>query len=233
MRKALISFLSLCFILPLGASAAYATTPEIKTADTKEVTPASVIPVAQRVVVVPRRRRAVVVRRRHRRAYLGINGGLSYIFGSEKNLNDVARGGGMVEIISGWRFGRLLALEAAGMIAVHSNDVANQKDSLVLGFTGSAKFYFLPRRTRFQPYGLIGVGLYGASGIRRAASPNKPEGEGALGFGVNLGVGADIRLNRILALGVDITYRGALWGSDDGSYFQSLISASAGIRFGW
>ena len=192
MRRTIVSFLSLCFILPMGAISAFAA-PEnaIKeSADPPSASPMNTLPLGQRVVVVPRRRRPVLVRRRRlRRGYVGLNGGFSYVFGSDQRLDNVARSGGMVEVFAGWRIGRFLGLEGAFMLAMHSNDIQSQKDSLVFGVTGSAKFYLMPNARRVRPYALLGVGAYGATGILRASNPNKVQGEGALGFGLSVGVG--------------------------------------------
>ena len=117
---------------------------------------------------------------------------------------------------------RYLSLEIAGLAGFHSDEDPNRKMSVVFGATAAAKIYILPKAKRIRPYAQIGVGLYGA------ATEND---EGAVGVGLNGGIGMTIKLNPVIGLAIDANYRGAYWEGDLGSmYFQSLLSLTGGLR---
>ncbi len=157
--------------------------------------------------------------------YGGLSLGASFLAGGTvSTLSTMATSGVIFEGITGWRMNPWVALEATGLVGFHLDNDPNTKDIAVL-MAGclNAKLYLSPTLQRFEPYILLGVGVYGAG--------REETNIGALGIGVQGGVGVDVRLNPAVSLSADAVYRGALWEDANMSYFfQSFVTLTTGVK---
>jgi hypothetical protein len=180
--------------------------------------------------VAPRRS----VQRVYADGYGGINIGASVLAGGTfSKLNSIAPAGAMLEGLSGWRMNPWVALELSGLFAFHSNEDQSQDAALIAAGCLNAKLFLNPAWHRIEPYVLAGVGLYGAvTEERNTGAPglNQSESSGAIGVGVQGGVGIDIHLNPFVTVSADATYRGALWEDDFETFLQSFMTLSAGLK---
>ena len=97
--------------------------------------------------------------------------------------------------------------------------------------TFDLKFYILKSDSRWDPYGLIGTGIYAVS------EGTTSDGTTAVGVGANLGLGIDYYLTEELSVGGSAIYRSiALIDSTSGSNNGTAIfpfSLQAGIAWHW
>ncbi len=119
-----------------------------------------------------------------------------------------------------------------GHYSKHKN--ADQRKVVLQGlnFGIKAKFY---QFDAFSPYGLAGLGFYRPYATRPVTQNGQTtmvESEKKTAFGINLGVGADLRLNRHVEVGVLAHYHNPFdvkqnTGDDTvGSYFKLLLLVS-------
>ena len=195
-------------------------------------------PVPRRAVA-PRSTRGQRVVRLYSDVYGGVNVGGSILAGGTfSQLSTINPTGVMIEGVSGWRTNPWLALELSVLIGLHADEDPTTRDlALIAAGCANAKMYLNPNWRRFEPYALLGVGLYAAA--REAQQSNAVVGVGsndtgeinAAGIGIQAGVGVDMHLNPIVSLSGDLTYRGAFWEDDAlQAYFQSFITTTVGIK---
>ena len=130
----------------------------------------------------------------------------------------------MIEIVSGYRLNPWVAVELTGLVGLHADEDPTTRDLAILAAgCANAKLYLNPSWKRIEPYVLLGVGIYGAA--------REDNDSGALGLGVQGGVGIDIQLNPAVTVSADATYRGALWEDDTfQNFFQSFVTGTVGIK---
>jgi len=97
--------------------------------------------------------------------------------------------------------------------------------------TFDLKFYIFNSESRWDPYGLIGVGVYAVS------EGTQPGGTTAVGIGANLGLGVDFYVTENLSVGGKAVYRSiALIDSTSGANNGTSIfpfSLMANVAWHW
>tara|TARA_B100000674_G_scaffold408832_1_gene356215 strand:+ start:386 stop:787 length:402 start_codon:yes stop_codon:yes gene_type:complete len=130
----------------------------------------------------------------------------------------------MLEAVSGYRLNPWVAVELTGLIGLHADEDPTTQDLAVLAAGClNAKLFLNSDWKRIEPYVLLGVGIYGAA--------RQDSDVGALGLGVQGGLGVDVSLNPVVMVGADVTYRGALWEDDTlQNFFQSFVTGTVGLK---
>ena len=165
------------------------------------------------------------IHRVHSDVYGGVNIGGSFLAGGTlSQLSTIDPSGIMLEALSGWRANPWVAMEITGLVGLHADEDPLTPDLAVIAAGClNAKMFLNPSWQRFEPYVLLGVGIYGAA--------REDQDTTAFGLGVQGGVGVDVHLNPAVSVSADATYRGALWEDDTlQNFFQSFVTGTVGLK---
>ncbi|MCA9523193.1 MAG: hypothetical protein KC609_19590 [Myxococcales bacterium] len=141
--------------------------------------------------------------------YFGIGGFGTGVITTKNTMTQLIRSGGGYNFFVGWRFHRFAALELGYNGSFHAlqapngtTPVSSLGTGMFQAITLDAKIFFLPMRgSRIDPFIQIGGGGYFF--FRNDLSHRELSGGG-----FHVGIGLDIRLNRFIALGGRLLYKG-------------------------
>ncbi len=149
--------------------------------------------------------------------YLGVGAGLAGVVpdGHASSLSTELGAGGGFELFLGWRLNEFAAVDLEWMSTFHRG-----KDSfnsgLLSALNGIVRVYLM-EPDDFEPYALVGVGLFLLN--RDGDSLGTLNGPGFVA-----GAGLDWHLNRVVTLGAKAMYRGAYLDFQDGATLDPLVS---------
>lgn len=150
---------------------------------------------------------------------LGVGG--NTLFPSSSASIQEARVQDLIEVGLGARSNAFVGLELNGFFSLFPSFTSPESTGALWGLTGDAILYVLPEAKHFEPYVLVGVGVYG---LKEGGGVAPMEGLGAQG-----GVGLRVRANPVLSFGVRALYRGAFveatsHGGESGSVSRAFLS---------
>ncbi|MBI4211948.1 MAG: outer membrane beta-barrel protein [Deltaproteobacteria bacterium] len=131
-----------------------------------------------------------------------------------------------------YRWSPQFSTQFSALITTHDGTgrSANDDGILFIGLpTFDLKFYLLSDASRWDPYGLIGMGVYAVS------EGSKTDGTTAVGVGANLGLGLDYYVTEQLAVGFAGIYRsvGLIDSTGPGSNGTALFPFSLLANVSW
>ncbi|MFT5432640.1 MAG: hypothetical protein ACI9OJ_003342 [Myxococcota bacterium] len=147
--------------------------------------------------------------------YFGIGGMGNVFIEGDRDATKVYRGGGGFDFMFGARFSKMFALELNYFVAFQSTDRSTVTqlqitDATLQGITLDGKLFFLPSSARIEPFAQFGVGAFFLTENFR---------EELSGFGFNAGVGVDVRLSRMFAIGARALWRGFYIDNSANDYY--------------
>ena len=146
------------------------------------------------------------------------------------DMSQVLEAGGGASLIFGRRINRYLAFEASAFVTFHqAGNVVNFNTGALAGFTADTRIFILPSARRFEPYVQLGLGSY--------LLAREGMNELLQGIGLQGGVGIDLNLNPMMAIGVKALYRSAYLDNRMGhwnpfpreSAFVSMVTGEIGL----
>ncbi len=162
--------------------------------------------------------------------YFGIGALANMVVRGDAQITQFIKTGGGFNLFFGYRFNEYVALELGGMFSFHGTTRSDIESGTLNGFTGDVKVFVLPSSRRVEPFVQLGLGGY------LFARP-RFEGNELAGAGLQAGGGVDIRLNRTLAVGARLLYRGIYLDNADATYwhryesvFMNLVTADLNLQ---
>ncbi len=148
--------------------------------------------------------------------YFGIGGLGNVFFEQQTQITQVYRGGGGFELFLGARLNDYVAFEASWLAAFQRTATTSTQNgnvspigASVMALDVNAKIYIVPWLQRIEPFVQLGVGAYflTESFVQRLT-----------GFGLDVGLGVDIRFSPVIGIGVRAVYRGFYVDNREQSY---------------
>lgn len=148
--------------------------------------------------------------------YLGVGAGAAAVFpGDSTSLATELGVGGGFEIFLGWRLNEFAAVDLEWMSTFHAGK-NTFNSGLLSALTGIVRVYLM-EPGEFEPYALVGVGLFllnrDGDSLATLSGP-----------GFEAGAGVDWHLNRVVTLGGKAMYRGAYLDFQEGTTLDPLGS---------
>ena len=143
-----------------------------------------------------------------------------FVFESDSDLTQIINTGLGGDLAFGIRMTDRFALELGGLLSAHGTDSKftdsdGHSSALLGGLTMDGKFFFLPGSKTVEPFLALGLGYYWVW------ESNNWSDLALHGFGYNLGGGLDLRISRVLTVGLGAFYTGMfMYTANDFKYSQ-------------
>jgi len=139
-----------------------------------------------------------------RGVYLGVGLLGDFVIETDNDLSQVINTGIGGDVRLGFRPSNSFALELGGLLSIHDTDsrFSDHDHALLGGLSAEGKWFIVPKSRRIEPFVQLGLGYYWVW-------ETSDWSDMALhGFGYDLGGGLDLRLSRVLTLGLSLLYKG-------------------------
>lgn len=144
--------------------------------------------------------------------YIGVGPVANFIAEGDDALSKVIDTGGGLDLFLGFRFTRFAALELGALFTFHGTEEQGIENGVFNAVTGDVKIFFLPGSRRIEPFIQAGAGVYLFS---QGWNHNE-----LTGGGFQLGLGTDLRLNSMIAIGARFLWRGVFLDNSEATYWS-------------
>ena len=157
--------------------------------------------------------------------YFGLEGFGTGIITTSKDVTQILRSGGGYNLFGGYRFNHYGAIELGlsgsfhGLHSQTNSSIAGLGTGLIQAITIDGKIFVARRSWRIEPFFQVGGGVY--MFLRHDFSGNE-----LTGGGIHLGFGVDIKLNRMITIGLRLLWKG-IYVDDARSFYGYGATESA------